>query len=52
VVEVRRYAKAHHGFDVEDAPERLSTGRGTTMGHDRDAAATSWDEIVRFLSRR
>ena len=54
LVAVRRYAKARHGFDVEDAPERLSTGRGrgTTVGHNHDAAAASWDEIARFLSRR
>ena len=51
-VEVRRYANARHGFDVEDAPEQLSTGRGTTMGHNRGAAAASRAEISRFLSRR
>lgn len=52
LVEVRRYPAARHGFDVEDAPEELGTGRGTTVGHNREAAAASRDEIARFLRAR
>ncbi|HET7746129.1 MAG TPA: dienelactone hydrolase family protein [Vicinamibacteria bacterium] len=48
-VHVRRYEGARHGFDVEGASERVSTGRGTTVGRDARAAAAAWDEITRFL---
>lgn len=46
---VRRYPNARHGFDIEDSPGLVDTGRGTTVGGNREAAVAAWSEILRFL---
>jgi dienelactone hydrolase len=51
-VEVVSYPDARHGFDVEDAPPSISTGRGTTIGYNRVAAEDAWRRIREILSGR
>ena len=49
LVTTRRYPSARHGFDIDNAPSVVATGRGTTVGFNPEAAKASWDEILRFI---
>ena len=49
-IEVRHYAGARHGFDIEDAPPVLEIGGGMTIGYNQAAAEAGWREVAAFLS--
>ena len=51
-VRLALYENARHGFDVRAAPAVIGTGRGTTVGYDRDAALAAWSSIHRLLFQR
>jgi dienelactone hydrolase len=51
-VTVQSFAEARHGFDIEEAPASISTGRGTTVGYNRVAAEETWRMIREILSGR
>lgn len=47
--QVRRYARARHGFDLVEGPEVLAIGGGMTVGRDPRASEAAWAEIFAFL---
>ncbi len=48
-VEVHEYADARHGFDVEEAPSVMSTGRGTTVSYSEAASKAAWSRALVFM---
>ena len=49
-VSVSSFPAARHGFDIEDAPASISTGRGTTIGYNKAAVEGTWKRIREILS--
>ena len=49
-VTVKSYPDARHGFDLDEAPTTISTGRGTTVGYNQNAAESTWRNIREILS--
>lgn len=46
-----RFPDARHGFDIEDAPPVLVEDSGKTIGYNKNAADSTWQEIFNFLSK-
>lgn len=49
-VAVFSYADSKHGYDLDEAPPSISTGRGTTVGYNSAAAEATWTMIHEILS--
>ena len=49
-VVITSYPDARHGFDLNEAPPMISTGRGTTVGYNRTAANSMWRNIREILA--
>ena len=48
---VRSYANAHHGFDISEIPVVTKPEAGPTLGHNPEARAAAWAEMMVFLRR-
>jgi dienelactone hydrolase len=48
-VVVRRFERAHHGFDIIAEPVVLDPRDSPTVAANPRAAAEAWDEIITFL---
>jgi dienelactone hydrolase len=49
-ITVRRFERAHHGFDIIAQPVILEPRDTPTVAANPEAAAEAWDEIVKFLT--
>ncbi len=49
LITVRHYPGARHGFDIEGAPPVLDIGNGMTVGYQKAAANSAWNELIAFI---
>lgn len=49
-IAVRRFERAHHGFDIATAPVILEPRDTAIVAANPDAATQAWTEIVKFIS--